>query len=116
MADAPRATAATTNPWPERFETARQALPVEPRALGMTPRLASTIELAGAERDALIAASLLPAGSPGAVVAGALALVLREMLNDRAYRENMRKAVATQPERIEALIERVTALVEKTGG
>ena len=81
--------------------------------MGLQPHAHSTLELSQALRNVEVAATLLPAGSPGYHVATGVALLLREHMNARVYAENMRAKLRTQPGRIEALIEAVNGLVAR---
>ena len=99
--------------WADRFEAARDATPALPSPMGLQPHAHSTLELATALRNIEIAATMLPAESPGWHVAAGVAAMLRETLNARLYAENMRGRLRTQPDRIEALIAAAQALVDR---
>lgn len=110
MGDAP-----TNSSWKEKFDAARQSLPPSAPVLGLQPREHTTLELATALRNAEVAAALLPAESPGAHVAGAVVVILREMIGARMYAENIRRRESTRDERIEALMARMTEVLDRGG-
>lgn len=106
---------AESSDWRERLKEARARAVFEPTPTGVTPYVATVERLAETLDAVEVTASASTPSSPTAVIAGAVALLLREAINARMYERMVSARFETQPDRIDELLMRVNALLDAAG-
>lgn len=102
--------------WKDRLTEARQRMVFEPTPTGATPYVA-TLERMAETLDAVEVATAASTPSSAAETLGrAVAMLLREHINQRQRETLMRARFETQPDRVDELIMRVTQLLDATDG
>lgn len=107
---------AESQDWRERLAEARSRAVFEPTPTGATPYVATVERLAEALDAAEVVRAASGPSSSAAVLANAVAMLLREAINHRAYEELLRTRTHTQPDRVDDLLDRVNALLETREG